>query len=127
MDIFKFQNDTPILNYCQKFLNSCCFIILASSFDIFEQTKSSNDISLRIEESLKSEVGNCIYFADAILKKRRKIKGEPRFYYSLKKYKNKGSYDIMIDINENVTLVQLMDYLGNVNHAISVVGYWIFD
>ena len=20
-----------------------------------------------------------------------------------------------------------MDYLGNVNHAISVVGYWIFD
>ena len=30
-------------------------------------------------------------------------------------------------ISEYVTLVQLMDYLGNVNHAISVVGYWIFD
>ena len=27
----------------------------------------------------------------------------------------------------NVTLVQLMDSIGNVNHAISVVGYWIFD
>ena len=38
-----------------------------------------------------------------------------------------GSYDIMTDISEHVTLVQLMDYLGNVNHAISVVGYWIFD
>ena len=27
----------------------------------------------------------------------------------------------------NVTLVQLMDSLVNVNHAISVVGSWIFD
>ena len=33
----------------------------------------------------------------------------------------------MIDISEHVTLVQLMDYLGNVNHAISAIGYWIFD
>ena len=37
------------------------------------------------------------------------------------------SYDILEDISEHVTLVQLMDYLGNVNHSISVVGYWIFD
>ena len=43
------------------------------------------------------------------------------------KYKNKGSYDIMTDISEHVTLVLLMDSLVNVNHAISVVGYWIFD
>ena len=33
----------------------------------------------------------------------------------------------MEDISANVTLVQLMDSLGNVNHAISVVGSWIFD
>ena len=38
-----------------------------------------------------------------------------------------GSYDIMTDISEHVILVQLMEYLGNVNHAISVVGYWIFE
>ena len=30
-------------------------------------------------------------------------------------------------MSENVTLVQLMDSLGNMNHAISVVGYWILD
>ena len=48
-------------------------------------------------------------------------------YYSLEKYKKKGSYDIMKGISEHVTLVQLMDYLGNVNHDISVVGYWIFE
>ena len=38
-----------------------------------------------------------------------------------------GSFDILTDISEHVTLVQLMEYLVNVNHAISVVGYWIFD
>ena len=37
------------------------------------------------------------------------------------------SYDILTGISENVTLVKLMDYLGNVNNAISVVGYWIFE
>ena len=35
-------------------------------------------------------------------------------------------YDILIYISEHVTLVQLMDYLVRVNHAISVFGYWIF-
>ena len=57
----------------------------------------------------------------------KKIKGEPRVYYSLRKYKKMGSYDILTDISEHVTLVQLMDSLGNLNHDISVVGYWIFD
>ena len=38
-----------------------------------------------------------------------------------------GSYDILTDISENFTLFQLMDSLGNVNHAIGVVGYWIFN
>ena len=43
------------------------------------------------------------------------------------KYKKKRSCVILTDISEHVTLVQLMEYLGNMNHAISVVGYWIFD
>ena len=36
-------------------------------------------------------------------------------------------YKILEDISENVTLVQLMYSLGNVNRAISVFGNWIFD
>ena len=48
-------------------------------------------------------------------------------YYSLSKYKTIGSFDILTDISEHVTLVKLMGYLVNVNHDISVVGYWIFD
>ena len=38
-----------------------------------------------------------------------------------------GDYKILEDISANVTLVQLMYSIGNVNHAISVVGSWIFD
>ena len=48
-------------------------------------------------------------------------------YYSLVKYKQKGYYDIIKYISENVTLFQIMDSLVNVNHAISIVWYCIFD
>ena len=43
------------------------------------------------------------------------------------KYKNKGSYDILSDMSEKISLVQLMDYLGNSNHALGFFGYWIFE
>ena len=38
-----------------------------------------------------------------------------------------GEYNVFEDISANITLVQLMDSLVNVNHHISVVGNWIFD
>ena len=82
---------------------------------------------MRIDKSLEIEAGNNIDFENAILKDEKKLKGEPRVYYILRKYKKKGSYDMMKDISEHLTLFQLMDDLGNVNRAISVVGYWIFD
>ena len=61
--------------------------------------------------------------------KKKKINiGESKVHYNLIKYKKKGLYIYFLrNISENFTLVQLMDSLGNVNHAISVVGYWIFD
>ena len=70
---------------------------------------------------------NRIGFANSILKNEKTIKGKPRVYYSLRRYKNMSSYDILIDISEHVTIFQLMGSLGNVNHDIIVVGYWIFD
>ena len=38
-----------------------------------------------------------------------------------------GYYDILTDISEHITLVKLIYYLVNVNHAISGFGYWGFD
>ena len=48
-------------------------------------------------------------------------------HYNMIKYKKKDPYKILEDISGNVALFQLMDSLGNVNHTISVVGYWIFE
>ena len=82
---------------------------------------------MRIEEYLKSEVGNRIDFAYDILKNWKINKGEPKVHYNLMKYKKMGEHNILEDISENVTLFQLMDSLVNVNNDINVVGNWIFD
>ena len=72
-------------------------------------------------------MGNRIHFATDIMQNKKRNKGETRVHYKLMKYKRMGKYKILEDISSNVTLVQVMDSLGNVNHAISVVGSWIFD
>ena len=89
--------------------------------------KADNAISISIKESLKSEVGNRIDFANEIMLNRKTNKGEARVHYKLIKYKKMGDYNILEDISANVILVQLMDSLRNVNYAISVVVSWIFD
>ena len=124
---FVFHKDAPTLIFRQKSLNSFSFSCLASAIPSFKQIKSANAISLRINESLTSEVGNRIHSASEIMQNRKRNKGEARLHYSLGKKNKKGEYDILKNISANVTLVKLMDSLGNVNHAISVVGGWIFD
>ena len=66
---FKFQNDAPILKYCKKSVNSCCFSSLASALDSNKNFKAANDISMRIEETLNIEVGNRIDYANDIIKR----------------------------------------------------------
>ena len=48
VESFKFQNDVPILKYCQKTLSRCCFSNLASSFASINNFNDANDISMRI-------------------------------------------------------------------------------
>ena len=76
---------------------------------------------------MKSKVVNRIYFANDILKHKKRNVGKARVHYNLIKYKKMREYKILEDISKNFTLVKLMDSLGNVNYAISVVGNWIFD
>ena len=94
---FKIHNDAPILKYCQKSLNGCCFSGLASDFTSIKKIKAYNAILLHIEESLNSKVGNPIDFANAIMINGKKC--EPELYCILSKYKKKGSYDIFTDNN----------------------------
>ena len=55
------------------------------------------------------------------------IKGEQNLRYNMKIWNKNDSFDILNNMSEYVTLVQLMDTLGNMNHAISILVYWIFD
>ena len=61
------------------------------------------------------------------MKNRRRIKGEQNLQYNLKVRKKNDAYDTLNDLSEDLTLVHLMESLGNVNHAISLVGHWISD
>ena len=54
-----------------------------------------------------------------------KVEQHPRF--NLKVRHKNGAFDIPKKIIEYVTLLQLMESLGNVNHAIHIVEYWIFE
>ena len=69
-----FHKDAPTHIFRQKSLNSCCFSSLASAFASIKQFKAAHAISLRINESLTSEVGNSIHFASEIMQKRKRKK-----------------------------------------------------
>ena len=45
----------------------------------------------------------------------------------MKMWRKNDAFDILKNISEYVTLVQLMDSLVNMNHDISIVGYCIFE
>ena len=60
------------------------------------------------------------------MKNIRRIKVEQNLKYNMSIWKKYDAFDILNDISEDVTLVQLMDSLGNVNHDIIIVGCWMF-
>ena len=55
---------------------------------------------------------------------RRKIKGEQNLRYNLTIWSENDAFDILNDICENFTLVQLMESLGNLNNGFIIVGNW---
>ena len=61
------------------------------------------------------------------MKNRRIIKVKQNLQYNLNIWNQNYAFDILNDISEDVNLVQLMDSLGNLKHAISILGHWIFD
>ena len=66
-------------------------------------------------------MGNCIYFANAILKTKKNLKANQECITAWGGGEM-GSYDILTDISEHVTLVQLIYSFGIANHGISVIG-----
>ena len=58
---------------------------------------------------------------------KRGKKGEQNLRYNLTIWRENDTFDILNYISENVTLVQLMVSLRNLNRAISIVAHWIPD
>ena len=54
-------------------------------------------------------------------------KGKKLLWYGINKCNIKGVLDIIKNSSEKLTLLQLMDKVRNVNHAVSIDGNWIFD
>ena len=52
--------------------------------------------------------------------------GEQHIRYKLKKWNKLGTFDILNNFSGYLTLLQLLDSLGNVNNAVTVVVKWIF-
>ena len=53
--------------------------------------------------------------------------GDQNLRYKLKQWNKTGAFGIMNNISKYVTLVQLMDSLGNMNHAVSMIVVCIFE
>ena len=103
---------------------------LVSDFHSIGDNRVETTLANRIEESLTlhtDKFRNRIHFANGIMSNRMKIKGEHRLRYNLKVWHKNDSFDMLKNISEYVTLVHLMNSLGNLNHSISIVGSWIFD
>ena len=91
---------------------------------------AANTISKIISSSLTDDVHAINYiikFANSIMIYKERKFGKQHLRYKLETWKKTGTFDMMNNISENITLVQLMDSLGNADHAVSVVGNWIFD
>ena len=54
-------------------------------------------------------------------------KGGQQLCYTFECCKNSGLFDILNDISKYVTLVQLMDTIGNCSHALGISVNFIFD
>ena len=52
--------------------------------------------------------------------------GEQSLHYNIKKWK-KFQFYILRDISRNTIFVQLIVSVGNINNAVSILGYCIFD
>ena len=103
---------------------------LSPSFHSIGDKRAATALANVVEESFtlkKNIFRNIIYFSNDITKKKLRHKGEQHLRYNIKRWNLKGDFDILNDISEKFTLLKLMDSLVNVNYAISILGYWIFD
>ena len=53
-------------------------------------------------------------------------KGDQQHHHSLRQIKRSSDFDIFNYTGEYISFVKLKDNLGNVSHAVTMSGVWIF-
>ena len=107
----QFRTEAPLIKYQQNSSNSCCLNSLESEFHCIGDNTAVSELVNLIEESLTPQTEifrSRIHLANYIMKNRRKIKGEQNLQYNLTIWKKNNDFDILNDISEDVTLVQLI-------------------
>ena len=108
--------------YQQHDQNSCCFSSLSSELKAPNQCSDANSITTGISSSLTDEIFGSLMFSNAILEDKQNKKGYQNLRYKLEQWKKIGTFDILNNISECLTLFHLIDSVGNAKHAVSVVG-----
>ena len=70
---------------------------------------------------------NRIKLASDILTDCARNKGEQWCCYKPVQWNIKGWFDIFNDFSDHVTLIQLIDTSGSINHAVIITISWIYD
>ena len=68
-----------------------------------------------------------IIFYNKILLYQAQKKAEKCFSYNIKQWKITGTFYIINDISEYLTLIQFIFMVVNVNHTVIITRNWIFD
>ena len=105
------------MEYIQKDLNNCLFSSLDYALFVSGEIIAVENISRCIKESLVCQHNGYYYrviFSNLIMLDQAQNKGYNCLHYKIKQWKIKGDFEILNNISENVTLVQLIDTVGNV-------------
>ena len=120
-NLIYFHYNYPAIKYVQHDKSTCVFIRLSSALYNATEHVAEKDIASRLESSLKIESSGYLYwinFPNKIMKDSVRKEGYQHLCYK---------FDILNDISDHMTLVKLIDTAINVNHAVSIIGCWIYD
>ena len=116
-----------VINYPSDNYNPCCFL----SPDISTIREKSAGIAI---ESLIQDYSGWIQkgfitrlnYANNTINDNIRNKCDQQRHYTLNIGYTKVIFDIIYNVSEYFILVQLVDTLVNINHAISIYGVWIY-
>lgn len=120
----------PQVKYTMGTFCSCCFSSLASALDYFGDSMAAARVAQFTAESMKRHSKNQrMKFAVQVMVGEHRKPGEKRIVYSVDKKWLDEEFDPLDRKNESSfpTLVQLVDSVGGVKHAVTICDQWIFD